>query len=241
MTKKKKPIYEKIAEDIKKKINEGYYVTAQKLPSEYDLADEYDISRLTVRKAINLLIDQNVLIKLSGKGTYVIKPHKQKKGSSELIGFSEAARVYGDNPSTKVISVEQLLEVPAKIAEALETNGTEEIMYVVRLRSLNEKPMTIENLYIYKKYLKDISKEALEESIFDQIEKNIEIAYSHQEVEAVLAAEETSELLEIAKNAPLLKSVAVTYSPTAKPILFDETLYRGDEYSIKTILRRSQG
>ena len=171
MTKKKKPIYEKIAEDIKKKINEGYYVTAQKLPSEYDLADEYDISRLTVRKAINLLIDQNVLIKLSGKGTYVIKKKKKKKGSSELIGFSEAARVYGDNPSTKVISVEQLLEVPAKIAEALETNGTEEIMHVVRLRSLNEKPMTIENLYIYKKYLKDISKEALEESIFDQIEK----------------------------------------------------------------------
>src|SRR5688500_10761186 len=71
---------EKSQEDIKKKINEGYYVTAQKLPSEYDLADEYDISRLTVRKAINLLIDQNVLIKLSGKGTYVIKPHKQKKG-----------------------------------------------------------------------------------------------------------------------------------------------------------------
>jgi len=241
MTKKKKPIFEKIAEDIRKKVNEGYYVTAQKLPSEYDLADEYDISRLTVRKAINLLINQNVLIKLSGKGTYVIKPHEQKKGSSELIGFSEAARFYGDSPSTKVISVEQITTVPEKIAEVLETTEMEEIIHVVRLRSLNEKPMTIENLYIYRRYLNDISKEALEESIFDQIEKNIEIAYSHQEVEAVLATEETSELLEIKKNAPLLKSVALTYSPTAKPILFDETLYRGDEYSIKTILHRSQG
>lgn len=241
MTKKKKPIFEKIAEDIRKKVNEGYYVTAQKLPSEYDLADEYNISRLTVRKAINLLINQNVLIKLSGKGTYVIKPHEQKKGSSELIGFSEAARFYGDSPSTKVISVEQITTVPEKIAESLETTEMEEIIHVVRLRSLNEKPMTIENLYIYKRYLNDISKEALEESIFDQIEKNIEIAYSHQEVEAVLATEETSELLEIEKNAPLLKSVALTYSPTAKPILFDETLYRGDEYSIKTILHRSQG
>lgn len=241
MTKKKKPIFEKIAEDIRKKVNEGYYVTAQKLPSEYDLADEYNISRLTVRKAINLLINQNVLIKLSGKGTYVIKPHEQKKGSSELIGFSEAARFYGDSPSTKVISVEQITTVPEKIAEALETTEMEEIIHVVRLRSLNEKPMTIENLYIYRRYLNDISKEALEESIFDQIEKNIEIAYSHQEVEAVLATEETSELLEIKKNAPLLKSVALTYSPTAKPILFDETLYRGDEYSIKTILHRSQG
>lgn len=241
MTKKKKPIFEKIAEDIRKKVNEGYYVTAQKLPSEYDLADEYNISRLTVRKAINLLINQNVLIKLSGKGTYVIKPHEQKKGSSELIGFSEAARFYGDSPSTKIISVEQITTVPEKIAEALETTEMEEIIHVVRLRSLNEKPMTIENLYIYRRYLNDISKEALEESIFDQIEKNIEIAYSHQEVEAVLATEETSELLEIKKNAPLLKSVALTYSPTAKPILFDETLYRGDEYSIKTILHRSQG
>lgn len=241
MTKKKQPIFEKIAEDIRKKVNEGYYVTAQKLPSEYDLADEYNISRLTVRKAINLLINQNVLIKLSGKGTYVIKPHEQKKGSSELIGFSEAARFYGDSPSTKVISVEQITTIPEKIAEALEATEMEEIIHVVRLRSLNEKPMTIENLYIYKRYLTETSKEALEESIFDQIEKNIEIAYSHQEVEAVLATEETSELLEIEKNAPLLKSVALTYSPTAKPILYDETLYRGDEYSIKTILHRSQG
>lgn len=238
MTKKKKPLFEKIAEDIRQKVNEGYYVSSQKLPSEYDLAAEYDISRLTVRKAIKLLINQNILIKISGKGTYVIKPH-EKRGASELVGFSEAAKLFGDKPSTKVLSIEQTTTVPEKIAEALEPNGTDEIIHLVRLRSLNDKPMTIENLYIYKKYLNDISKEALGESIFNQIEKNIEIAYSHQEVEAVLATKETSQLLDIEENAPLLKSVAITYSPTAKPILHDETLYRGDEYSIKTILHRS--
>lgn len=235
---KKIPLFEQIAEKIRKKVKEGFYATAQKLPSEYDLADEYGVSRLTIRKAINLLINQNILIKISGKGTYVIKPQEQKKGTSGLVGFSEAAKFYGETPSTKVISVEVLAILPHHIEEALGVSG-EEIVHVIRVRSLNEKPMTIENLYIFKKYLTDISIEALEDSIFGQIETNIEIAYSHQEVEAVLATEAEANLLNIEAKAALLKSVAITYSPTAQPILFDETLHRGDEYSIKTILHRT--
>src|SRR5690625_1545040 len=121
MTKKTKPLFEKIAEDIKKKVDEGYYVTAQKLPSEYDLADEYEISQLTVRKAINLLVKQNVLFKRNGKGTYVVKPYRQTRGSTELIGFSEAAKLHGDFPSTKIISIEENPEIPKSIAETLET------------------------------------------------------------------------------------------------------------------------
>jgi len=240
MTKKNKPLFEKIAEDIKKKVDEGYYVTSQSLPSEYDLADEYETSRLTVRKAINLLIKQNVLIKQNGKGTYVVKPYTHTRGSTELIGFSEAAKLHGDLPSTRIILLEENPKVSERIAEALEIKDAKEVIHVSRLRLLNGKSMTVENLHILKKYLTDASEVALEQSIFEQIEQNVDIAYSHQEVEAVAATEEVAELLDIETKDSLLKSMAVTYSPTAKPILYDTTFYRGDEYSIKTILHRSK-
>ncbi len=60
---KKQPKFQEIANEIEKRIMEGIYVSSQKLPSEYDLADEFQCSRLTVRKAIELLISQNKLIK----------------------------------------------------------------------------------------------------------------------------------------------------------------------------------
>src|SRR5699024_2668554 len=241
MDHKTKPIFVQVAEDIKKKVDEGFYGATQKLPSEYDLADEYEISRLTVRKAINLLISQNILIKQSGKGTYIMKSPEHKKGCAELMGFSEAAQFYGEEPSTKLISVEELEEVPKKISESLELNNNDKVIHVVRLRSLNQKPMTVENLYILKKYLNDISVETLENSIFDQIEENIEIAYSHQEVEAMLVTEELSKLLKVEVNDPLMKSIAVTYSATAKPILYDLSFYRADQYSFKKTLQRYRG
>ena len=241
MDNKKKPLFEKVADDINRKVDEGFYGTAQKLPSEYDLADEYGVSRLTVRKAINLLISQNILIKQSGKGTYIMKSPKDKKGFMELMGFSEAAKFYGEVPSTEIISVEETEEVPNEISEALELQKGDIVVRVVRLRSLNGIPMTLENLYILKKYLNNVSKKELENSIFEQIEKNIEIAYSHQEVEAVLPTEDVAKCLKIKVSDPSLKSTAVTYSATAKPILYDITYHRADHYSFKKTVHRYRG
>lgn len=99
--------------------------------------------------------------------------------------------------------------------------------------------MTIENIYVLQRYLKDSSIEQLEEgSLFSEIEKNIEIGYSHQEVEAILVTEDMNKLLEVEKGQPLLLVHSLTYSPSAKPILYDTSFYRADKYTFKNTLQR---
>ncbi len=74
----KQAVFQEVAQQIAQRVHEGTYVTSQKLPSDYDLAEEFQCSRLTVRKAIDLLIGQNLLVKEKGKGTYVMKQPRSK-------------------------------------------------------------------------------------------------------------------------------------------------------------------
>ena len=96
--------FEAVAQNIQERINEGIYVSSQKLPSEYDLAKEFEVSRLTIRKAIDELVQKNILFKLKGKGSYVMSPQKIQSGRSGLQGFTEAAKEYGKTSRTEVIS-----------------------------------------------------------------------------------------------------------------------------------------
>lgn len=98
---KKQAVFQDIAEKIAQRVNDGTYVTSQKLPSDYDLAEEFQCSRLTVRKAIDLLISQNILVKERGKGTYVMKQPKIQSGSGGLQSFTETAKAQGKRPGQK--------------------------------------------------------------------------------------------------------------------------------------------
>ena len=111
---KNQPIFQEIARKIEERVEDGVYVSSQKLPSEYDLADEFQCSRLTIRKAIELLISQNILVKEKGKGTYVMKQPKIQSGSGGLQSFTETARIQGKQTKTEVLGYEIAEELPLK-------------------------------------------------------------------------------------------------------------------------------
>lgn len=238
---KKQSVFQNIAYQIQEKVDNGIYVRAQRLPSEYDLAKEFDVSRLTVRKAIDELISRNILVKQKGKGTYVMSQQKIQSGRAGLQGFTEAAKAYGKISKTEVIDLQRLkaTELPSKISEKLELKSEEEVYHLVRLRSFDNEPMTVEELYIREVYLPNLSKEQLEGSVFNLIEEQIEIAYSHQEIEAMVVPERLRPILAVAIGEPVLKVNSITYSVTAMPILYDQSYYRADKYTFKNTLHRS--
>lgn len=238
---KKLSVYEEVMLEIEKRIKEQVYTTSQRLPSEYELSDELAVSRLTVRKAINELVNQEVLFKQRGKGTYVMaKQNKVQSGRSGLQSFTEAAKAYGKKSMTKILKFEKLVDVPAGIREELELKETEGVYHIIRLRSFNEEPMTLEELYVNEDYLpKEMSQALLEEiSLFDLIERKIAIAYSHQEVEAVQVTESLSQTLKIMEGLPIMQVHSKTFSVNATPILYDISYYRADKYSFKQTLYR---
>ncbi|MHC5249353.1 GntR family transcriptional regulator, LSA1692 subfamily [Enterococcus sp. LJL90] len=236
----KLPSYQLVAKEIEEKIKTGVYVSSQKLPSEYDLATEFAVSRLTVRKAIDFLIQQNLLFKMKGKGTYVMQPsEKYQSGKSGLVGFTESAKAFGKSSNTKVLVYDQTPQAPQTILNAMQLTKQGDLVYIERLRSFDEEPMTIEHLYVKSSTVKDVTKEQLANSLFELIEKTVEIAYSHQEVEAMLADQELAKLLQIKKNDPVLKVNSIAYSATAIPIIYDTSYYRADKYTFKNTLIRN--
>ncbi|MGL9932553.1 GntR family transcriptional regulator [Enterococcus sp. DIV1434a] len=232
------PKFKQISAEIEKKIRDGLYVSAQKLPSEYDLAKEYNCSRLTIRKAIDDLIRKNILVKRHGKGSYVMSQAKIQSGRAGLQGFTEAAKAYGKKSQTEVISFEEVVHPAEKIREALQVGKNESIYELIRRRMLDGEPMTVEKIYLPQAYVQGHTKQDFEGSLFCLIEKNVEIAYSHQEIEAILVEAEISELLNVPVGQPLLQVHSITYALDATPILYDVSLYRADRYTFKNTLTR---
>lgn len=229
-----------VADIIKQRVDDGEYGTKQKLPSEYDLADEFQVSRLTVRKAIALLIESQVLVKSQGKGTYVIDAPKIESGRLGLQGFTEASQAYGRDSHTEVISYAKVSHPSKNVLDMLQINKNHEVSVyrLVRCRYWDNEPMTVEQIYIPEPLVKGLSKKDFTGSLFKIIEKQEKIAYSQQEIEAVLAKDHIGKLLYVSVGGPILKVQSVTYTAEAKPIFLDTSYYRADKYRFKTTLIR---
>lgn len=234
---KRQPVFMQIALQIKQRIQENMYVHAQKLPSEYELAAEFGVSRLTVRKAIEHLVSQNILVKRKGYGTYVMQNSRIQSGKGGLQSFSETAKVYGKTSQTKVLAFETLT-YDANLWQSLQAHKDEKIYQLVRLRQFDDEPMTVENIKIKARYLGEITKAQLEGSLFSFLEKQTDIAYSHQEVSAASVDEFIAKNLQIAVHSPVLVVHSVTYAANGTPLFDDVSYYRADKYNFEVTLQR---
>ncbi|QVI34619.1 GntR family transcriptional regulator, LSA1692 subfamily [Lacticaseibacillus chiayiensis] len=233
--------FEEVADELSRRVRDGIYTTSQRLPSEYDLAKEFGVSRLTVRKAIELLIRKRLLVKSPGKGTYVMSySDKVESGRMGLQGFTEAAKAYGKKSRTEVLSFGPLAPIPEEIGRVLgcDQHIHKTVDLLVRRRFWDEEPMTVEHVAICHEYIDGLQPHDFEGSLFALLEKRVAIAYSHQEVEAVLMDPDLAALLNGRKGDPLLLVHSVTYTADAKPILYDISYYRADKYSFKSTLTR---
>lgn len=228
-----------VAAEIKKRVESSQYSTTQKLPSEYDLSKEFGVSRLTVRKAIELLVAEKVLVKDPGKGTYILTANQKiASGRMGLQGFTEVANAAGKKPRAEILSFSALHDISKELKEMLAVDD-EQVKLLVRRRFLDDEPMTVEQVKIKAQFLNDYQPNDFKESLFHILEEQgISIAYSHQEIEAVLADKEFAKLLAVPSGAPLLKIMSIMYTVDAKPIFFDTSYYRADKYTVKSTLTR---
>lgn len=200
------PIYKQLASLIDEQIKQGVYKPGQQIPPEDVLCRRYDISRVTVRKAISLLSDEGIVVKQQGKGTFVTM--SSIVGNSKAHGsFTLSCKDNGVVPTTKIVSC-KVMEAPAVIAADMQLADGDKIVCIKRLRCANDVPVILETDYIpYSKhsYLVDTPLENV--SLLETISQHSGLTSSGCEdiIDILLATEEESEHLNCKKGTPLLR------------------------------------
>jgi GntR family transcriptional regulator len=224
------PLYYQLENIIKKRIEEGIYKVDEKIPSERSLSEELAISRMTINKAINNLVDEGVLHRARGQGTYVSK--NKIDFFPVLLGFTEIIENKGMEPSSSLIS--QSVIIPDKyLCEKLQITENEKVIFTQRLRLADKEIINLEESYVpYSLCPKLLEADLSGESIYKLLtDEGYKLSKAEQEVQAILSDNKLCELLQMKVDEPILKRKRLTYSKDT-PIEYSLNYYKGDVYTM---------
>ncbi len=236
------PLYFKIEMDLRKKIMAKEYAPGQLLPSERDLMQIYNVSRLTVREAINRLVAQGMVKKKQGKGTFVNEPTTEHMVGS-LNSSSEVFLLKNYVVKTKVIA-SKVTDPTPEIRQKLQmsTDESEKIFFLERVRYANHKPVAHIKCYLPYGPIEnieniDFSVAALYRTLEDYY--RLELYEAYEVIEAASVGKISAALLEIEPGAPVLLNQRTAYLKDGRVIEYEKVFYRSDifKYHNKLIRR----
>lgn len=225
---KKTPLYEQLAETLRDKIYEGDYTFGDSIPSERSMAAEYGISHLTVRKALTILEDEGLLVRIQGKGTFVKAP--QMSANMQSLGsFSNIMRNKNSYISSKVLYSGKRL-ARYKYSRIFNIPEDWEVFECIKMKSSNDVPLAIEYTVVPLAYIPEILEYDFSMySLYDIYSKyNIEISLEDQRLEIVKIYNPVAALLgkQDGDNIFLLSSYA--YDSSGR-IIEATRMYNNDE------------
>lgn len=227
------PIYMQLAHRLRQQIDDGGISAGEALPSERDLCDIMGASRVTVRKAIELLIEEGLLSRRQGSGTYVT-PRIQAPGSF-LSSFSEDAEARGESTDTiwmmKVVAV--ATDEEAKILELIPGSN---VARLSRVRMAGGEPLAIENAVVPAEMLPDIRE--LGNSLYQALDqRGNRPVTGQQKIRAALAGPTEAGLLSIPEKTEILRIERLTRRADGRPVELTRSAYRGERYEFISELR----
>ncbi len=235
-----KPLYEQIQEYIMHRIHTGEWAYNTRIPSERDLAEQFEVSRVTVGKAIKELVRNGYLNVQIGKGTYVSEtPMKQQ--IETLTSFTEEMQLRGQATVSRVLSA-RMIFAPSDVAEVLQLPANAEIFELRRVRHAGNRPMAIECASVVGSLCPnihtehDFARESLYAVLCDFYGVNLVAA--EQTFEARAADESEATLLGINAGAPVLAIHRITYDDLDRACEEVKSVYRGDRYKFRAKLSR---
>ena len=229
--KNKQPIYSSIKDGLKEKILSGEYKVGQMLPSERELCEKYQASRMTVRRAIDELQYEGLLYKIQGKGTFVSNVQVEQP-LSVLTSFSEDMVRMGYKPASKILAVKNL-RADAKIAEKLRISEGDHVLLLSRLRIADNQNISIENAYLNARIVDGIEMDGSDNfSLYNYLRNslNISLVRAVQSIQSILITGRNAHLLGVPENMLGLRIERVTYTEHNIPVEYVISLYRGDLY-----------
>ncbi len=232
--------YEIIANEIRNKIINNEYKTNEKLPDEKTLSKIFNCSRMTMKQAMDILVSEGYIIKSRGVGTYVRPRYESSEknkvfaNSPNVFGFSNNFEGY--DKKTEVIEF-KVVKATEEVANKLQIKKGEFVYYIERVRFLNNKPTILEKIQMPLDKIVGLSKEIVENSIYNYIENNLNIKIYNADkiIRAKIANDHDIKYLKMNKGEPIIEMEHVVFSNNNVPIEYAIIHYRGDSYELHFI------
>jgi len=233
------PYYHQLKMYIMGEIDSGNWLPQQKLPSEAEFCEYFDISRTVVRQAIKELQNQGYLTTEKGRGTFIAKPKIIEGFVQGLTGFHEDMEKRGFQVTTYILK-QELAHASHRIAEELKVEVGTPVIVLSRLRKLNDEPSVYVTTYIPQEFCPALLEVELENSsLYDFLEKcGLKIHTGHRYIGVSLANEYEASLLGIEAGSPVIELDSVSYLEDGRPLEYFHALHRGDRTKFEVNLVR---
>ncbi len=222
------PLYLQLQRLIETLVNEGRLKADDALPSERDLARQFAISRVTVRKAMAGLVEKGILVQRWGSGTFIAPAMHIDQALSRLSSFTDDMIARGLTPGARLIERSTGPSSP-KESMALGLSPGDPVSRLQRLRLAGGIPMAIENAVVPACFLPD--PEAVDGSLYAALSaRGCAPRRALQRLHAVLLNAEQARLLDVPPASPALYIERRSFLDDGRPVEFTASYYRGDAY-----------
>lgn len=223
-------LYYQVYTMIKEKIISGYYKEGDKLPSERKLCEEYDVSRITIREALEKLEADNMIQREHGRGSFVLG-NQYNQVMNDLYSFSEEIEKNGDKASTEVISI-QKIKPSLYIQEKMQLKSFQEVYELKRLRLANDRPIVYETSYLPVRYCEGLDRFNFNKvSLYETLNNHyqIQINHAYETLTAKQLTQEQARCLEKNDGAPCMFIERFSFVDE-EIIEFTESVTSGKDY-----------
>lgn len=210
-----------------------------RLPGERELSGRLGITRPTLRVVLAQLEREDRVYRIHGSGTYVAPPKIAKE--LELTSFTEDMLLRGLKPGARALAKEMMPAGP-DIGGALQIGSTDMVLHVRRLRTANQEPMCLEDVYLPgDKFGRRLIKRPLSGSLYEVLQRDfgIELVYAEQTMRATTLKKDEAAILGANTGFPALEVIRVAYDQRRQPIERTRSLYRGDRYTYSIAIQRN--
>lgn len=226
------PLYEQIKQILREQILDGVLSPGSRLPTEQELCERFDVSRITIKRALDDLATAGLVRRIQGKGSIVEAINRVDSGLDVPVGFSEIVRRQGLRPSSQIISME-MKEADANLRHAfrLMPEATNRFMSFRRRLFIEDRPVALLNIIVPEELGKRMLKHDLDDASFYSLYATLygrEVVRSEADLTPIAASPEIANLLQVEPGTAHIHYRAVSYLEGDFPVELCLGVYSGD-------------
>ncbi|KYG58955.1 GntR family transcriptional regulator [Planococcus maritimus] len=232
-------LYLQVIDRMKQDIASGIYKEKEKLPSEFELSKSLGVSRATLREALRLLEEDNVIVRRHGVGTFVNSKPVFSSGIEELTSVSDMIRRAGMEPGVVYLSTSESICSEEDI-NRFHCNPDDSVISIERVRTANGEPVVYCIDKVPSVYMPEDFLGRKESSIFSALEESgdIRISYAVTFIDPTGYHEEASPILECDPETALLVLKQHHYDENDRLVLYSKNYFRADKFSFHVVRKR---